>query len=78
MPKVVITQDYYDGGFWEYTVDRFVSDDEVDPEYQVVMEMKASHFKNIQRNAKRVFADQEVLNKFFEQAKDSYTVIRET
>lgn len=64
MPKILITFDYEHRS---YFVEPYRGQ-EVDPEYQAVMDMKASHFINIKRNEKRYENDRETLRKFFIQA----------
>lgn len=62
MPKVVIT---FDPEHHDYYVEPAVKGMEYNPEYQAVMDMKASHFRNILRNAKRYENDLATLRRFF-------------
>ncbi len=62
MPRVVIT---FDPDHHEYFVEQARQDVEYDPEYQVVMDMKASHYLNMQKNRKRFENDRDSLRKFF-------------
>ena len=65
MPKVVIT---FDPEHHEYWVQEVAKDFKPDPEYQAVMDMKSSHFRNIVKNSKRYENDLNTLRKFFVEA----------
>lgn len=74
MPKVVISFDPDSGDYW---VEAVAKDFEPDPEYQAVMDMKSSHFRNILRNAKRYENDLNTLHEFFVRAQMSGRQFRE-
>lgn len=74
MPKVVIT---FDPEHHEYYVEQARMGVEYDPEYQVIMDMKASHFLNMQKNRKRFENDRDTLRKFFIEAQMAGRAIRE-
>ena len=74
MPKVVITFDPEHHEYWVQEVPKTFTHD---PEYQVVMDMKASHFRNIMRNAERYERDLDTLRKFFIEAQMAGRAIRE-
>lgn len=74
MPKVVITFDPEHHEYWVETVEK---DFKPDPEYQAVMDMKASHFRNIVKNAQRYENDLSTLHRFFVQAQMSGRQFRE-
>lgn len=62
MPKVVIT---FDPEHHDYFVEPARPGVAYDPEYQVVMDMKSSHYQNMVRNRTRTMRDQDALRKFF-------------
>lgn len=72
MPKVVIS---FDPEFGEYDVD--TTWEEPLTEYEALVFMKASHYRNIQKNLARAHKDQEFLEKFFIEAQMSGRVISE-
>ena len=74
MPKVVIE---YDPELGEYDVFEVPKTQIVDSEYAVVVDMKASHYKNIKRNEERWLKDQTFLENFFIEAQASGRQIRE-
>lgn len=74
MPRVAIT---FDPDHHEYFVETVSRDFEPTPEYQVVMDMKASHFRNILRNAERYQRDMDSLRKLFIEAEMAGRTIRE-
>lgn len=74
MPRVVITFDTETSMLFADTAQK---DREYDPEYQVVMDMKASHYKNIKRNLMRFNQDQKTLLKFFIETQQAGRPIRE-
>lgn len=75
MPKVIIT---FDKDYSFFGVSELKGTDEyIDPEYQVVMDMKASHYRNIRRNWSRYNNDQKALLNFFIQAQQTGRVLRE-
>lgn len=74
MPKVVIT---FDPEHHEYWVDEVSKDFKPNPEYHAVMDMKASHFRNIRKNAQRYENDLDTLRKFFVEAQMAGRQIRE-
>jgi hypothetical protein len=47
------------------------------PEYDVVVHLKSSHYRNIKRNEQRWMKDQTFLNNFFIEAQRRGTEIRE-
>jgi hypothetical protein len=49
----------------------------IDSEYAVLVDMKASHYKNIKRNEERVLRDQQFLHNFFIEAQQAGRPIRE-
>jgi hypothetical protein len=49
----------------------------LESEYAVVVDMKASHYKNIKRNEERLLRDQNFLEKFFIEAQQAGRPIRE-
>ncbi len=65
MPKVAITFDPEHHDYFVRVVDKDYKPDE---EYEAVMDMKASHFRNIIRNADRYENDLNTLRKFFIEA----------
>lgn len=65
MPRVVIS---FDPEHHEYWVEIARPGVEYDPEYQAVMHMKSSHFRNMRRNAVRFNNDRDTLRKFFIEA----------
>jgi hypothetical protein len=75
VPRVVIGDDpeYQDYRVNEVSKDFYP----VDEDYQVVVDMKASHYRNIKRNEERFYRDQEFLQKFFIEAQESGRQIRE-
>lgn len=74
MPKVVIT---FDPEHHDYYVEEVQKGVNYNPEYQAIMDMKASHFRNILRNAKRYENDLETLRTFFIQSQMSGREFRE-
>ncbi len=74
MPKVTIMFDPFSG---EYLVEEFSKVGQANVEYEVVMDMKASHFINMQRNLKRFQRDQDALAKFFIEVQAAGHPIRE-
>lgn len=74
MPTVKIA---YDPTFQEFSLTESHKDAVLDPEWEVLVDMKASHFRNMRRNQTRYNRDQEALQKFFIQAQMSGTRIRE-
>lgn len=74
MPKVVIT--YYPN-YLEYDVTQVNKDYVPGSDYEVVMDMKASHYRNMKRNLARYVKDQEALQKFFIEAQMAGRQIRE-
>lgn len=74
MPRVVITFNDETGDYYMDAYDKGV---EYDPEYQVVVDLKSSHFQNIVRNRQRVCKDQDFLRNFFIQAQMAGRAIRE-
>ena len=74
MPKVVI---HFDPEHHEYHVFQYVEGMVFDNEYQVLVEMKASHYRNILRNESRHQNDRDTLRKFFVEAQMAGRPIRE-
>lgn len=74
MPRVVIS---YNPEFYEYDITQVPKDYSSESEYEVTVEMKASHFRNMRRNMARVDKDQEFLTGLFIQAQSSGRKIRE-
>lgn len=75
MPKVTIVYFPNTGKFTVDEMDRIGYDS--DSGYEVVMDMKSSHFRNMKRNEDRYRRDQEALHKFFIEAQMSGKQIRE-
>ncbi len=73
MPKVIIS---FDPEHHEYSVTTF-SGQRINPEYEVVMDMKSSHYINMIRNKRRYENDLETLRKFFIEAQSAGRQIRE-
>lgn len=74
MPKVVIT---FDHEHHEYFVEPAREGVEYDPEYQAVMDMKSSHYRNMLRNKNRFETDRDTLRKFFIEAQTRGRQFRE-
>lgn len=74
MPRVAIS---FDPDTHEYFVEQVTKDFKPTPEYQVVMDMKSSHFRNILRNAERYERDMDSLRKLFIEAEMAGRAIRE-
>lgn len=74
MPKVTII---FDRIKRRYFLELFDSVGKDNDEWEVVMDMKASHFRNMRRNEDRFQRDQEALKKFFIEAQMSGKEIRE-
>jgi len=62
MPRVVIT---YNPSLAEYSVKLAQKNQVLDPEYQILMEMKSGHFKFFMKNMDRYVKDQLALSRFF-------------
>ena len=73
MPKVVIS---FDPEHHEYFVTTYHGQG-LNDEYDVVMDMKSSHYRNILKNAKRYENDLNSLRKFFIQVQMAGRQIRE-
>ena len=75
MPRVIIE---FDPELGEYDVFE-VTDTwpTIDSEYVVLVDLKASHYKNIKRNEERVVKDQQFLRNFFIEAQQAGRPIRE-
>ena len=75
MPRVIIE---FDPELGEYDVFE-VTDTwpTIDSEYAVLVDLKASHYKNIKRNEERVVKDQQFLHYFFIEAQKAGRPIRE-
>lgn len=75
MPKCVIEYDPESGNYDVFEVtDTWPT---VESGYAVVVDLKASHYKNIKRNEERCFKDQRFLENFFIAAQESGRQIRE-
>lgn len=74
MPKVTIIFDHIKRRYFLELFDNVGKDND---EWEVVMDMKASHFRNMRRNEDRFQRDQEALKKFFIEAQMSGKEIRE-
>jgi hypothetical protein len=72
MPRVAIT---FHDELAEYFVEPYTGW-ELD-EYQVVVDLKSSHYRNILRNRERVDKDQKFLQNFFIQAQMAGRALRE-
>ena len=75
MPKVKIA---YDRAYQEYAITeggKYTVID--DPEWEAIIEMKSSHFRNMQRNIDRYNKDQQALMNFFMEAQMRGREIRE-
>lgn len=73
MPKVVIT---FDPEHHEYFVTPY-GGQTLNSEYDVVMDMKSSHYRNIIKNVQRYENDLSSLRKFFVEAQMAGRQIRE-
>lgn len=73
MPRVVIT---FDPEHHEYFVTPFQGQT-INPEYEVVMDMKSSHYRNMMKNRARYVNDLDTLRKFFLEGQLSGRTIRE-
>jgi hypothetical protein len=74
VPRCVIE---FDPELGEYDLFEVPPTQQIDSEYAVVVDMKASHYKNIKRNEERFLKDQEFLEKFFIEAQQAGRPIRE-
>lgn len=75
MPKVIIE---YDPELGQYDVFEVThSHPTLEPGYAVLVDMKASHYRNIKRNEERVVKDQRFLENFFIAAEEAGRQIRE-
>jgi hypothetical protein len=75
VPKCVIEYDPETGEYDVFEVtDTWPT---VESGYAVVVDLKASHYKNIKRNEERFLKDQEFLEKFFIEAQQAGRPIRE-
>lgn len=75
MPKCIIGYDPVAGEYYAYEVtDKYPT---VSSEYEVVVDMKASHYRNLKRHEEQWCKDQDFLEKFFFEAQSSGRQIRE-
>lgn len=73
MPKCVIK---YDKQFGEYMVYPYTEGQNI-TEYEAIVFMKASHYRNMQKNIQRWVKDQDFLEKFFIEAQTAGRTISE-
>lgn len=73
MPRIIIT---FDPEHHEYFVTEYRGQT-INPEYEVLLDMKSSHFRNMLKNAKRYEGDRNTLRRLFLEAQLSGKVIRE-
>lgn len=73
MPRVIIE---FNAESHIYFVDLYKGE-EIDDEYQVIVDLKSSHYRNIRRNDGRVQRDQTFLQNFFIRAQTLGRHIRE-
>lgn len=74
MPRVVIE---YNPQYEEYAVCEVGKDFQVESDFQVIVDMKSSHYRNIKRNEERFDRDQAFLERFFIEAQEAGKPIRE-
>lgn len=74
MPRVIIQ---FDPEIGEYYVFEDPKGRGLDPDYEVAVDLKASHFRSIKRNSDQVAKDQDFLEKFFIRAQMAGRAIRE-